>query len=197
MRDDLDIPDFLRRPMTDAVRARLDKLSKEQHVVSLITRTTLNDDWMRPRSVSLDDWQARQQEKDAARAVRRQQQQLKRNSRDALPKDFNTFDYRWDPRMSRFVRDQFAHLSGIKRQSGLVINDKGLKASKPVKQVDDLAATLARVCGLDVAKLKQFATANGVWQDKYMQLPNPGLIRMNVLNRLRAAIRKGHKLQGT
>lgn len=43
-------------------------------------------------------------------------------------------------------------------------------------------------------QLKSFAVANDVWDDKYDALPNPGLRRMNVVNRLRAKIKKGHKV---
>jgi hypothetical protein len=37
--------------------------------------------------------------------------------------------------------------------------------------------------------------ANGCWDDKYGKLPNVGLVRMNVINRLRAKIRKGYEVK--
>ena len=40
-------------------------------------------------------------------------------------------------------------------------------------------------------RLQAFAVANGVWQDGYARL-NVGMQRMNVANRLRALVRKGH-----
>jgi len=54
------------------------------------------------------------------------------------------------------------------------------------KAPDEIAL---RVAEFDDARLQQFATANGCWQDKYLELPNNGLRRMNVLNRLRAKIK--------
>lgn len=42
------------------------------------------------------------------------------------------------------------------------------------------------------AELKTFALNNGVWAEAYDKLPNSGLVRMGVLNRLRAKVRKGH-----
>jgi len=44
---------------------------------------------------------------------------------------------------------------------------------------------------LNLDKLIRFAKANDCWIDSYRKL-NPGQIRMNVGNRLRAKIRKGH-----
>jgi len=46
---------------------------------------------------------------------------------------------------------------------------------------------------LDYAKLVRFARANDCWQDKYNRL-NPGQVRMNVGNRLRAKCNKGHEV---
>lgn len=51
-----------------------------------------------------------------------------------------------------------------------------------------------RLKAYDAAALKQFAINNGVWQDKYQDLPNPGLVRMNVVNRLRAKVKAGHEV---
>lgn len=54
-------------------------------------------------------------------------------------------------------------------------------------------ALALRVAGFDDAQLKSFATANDCWQDKYLELPNNGLRRMNVMNRLRAKLKKDPK----
>ena len=43
---------------------------------------------------------------------------------------------------------------------------------------------------LDVAKLAKFAKQHDVWNAKYEGM-NPGMVRMNVANRLRALCRKG------
>lgn len=67
-------------------------------------------------------------------------------------------------------------------------------APAPVRKVppDDMPE---RLKGYDPAALKAFAVNNGVWDDKYATLPNPGLVRMNVVNRLRAKVRKGHQIR--
>lgn len=63
---------------------------------------------------------------------------------------------------------------------------------------DDLAVQLAKhlkikdedgKLRIDGAKLKSFARANGCWDPKYADL-NVGMQRMNVINRLRAKIRR-------
>lgn len=46
---------------------------------------------------------------------------------------------------------------------------------------------------IDRVKLRRFALANGVWDPKYAHL-NIGMQRMNVANRLRAKVRKGHEI---
>lgn len=52
-----------------------------------------------------------------------------------------------------------------------------------------------RLKGYGPAVLKAFAVNNGVWDDKYAALPNPGLVRMNVINRLRAKVKKGRQVK--
>jgi hypothetical protein len=46
---------------------------------------------------------------------------------------------------------------------------------------------------IDVTKLRAFARANGCWDPKYAHL-NVGMQRMNIANRLRAKVRKGHEV---
>lgn len=46
---------------------------------------------------------------------------------------------------------------------------------------------------VDPAKLEKFARLNNVWQDGYAYL-NVGMRRLNVGNRLRAKVRKGHEI---
>ena|SRR5262245_65244078 len=46
---------------------------------------------------------------------------------------------------------------------------------------------------VDLDKLRRFAQLNGCWVDDYKNL-NPGQQRMNVGNRLRAKVRKGHEV---
>jgi len=42
---------------------------------------------------------------------------------------------------------------------------------------------------IDLTKLRRFALANDCWNPEYMKL-NPGMQRMNVVNRLRAKVRR-------
>ncbi len=66
---------------------------------------------------------------------------------------------------------------------------------------DDVAAAVRRHLEIkteeglriDPVKLQTFAKANDCWQDRYEQL-NVGMRRMNVVNRLRAKIKKGHDI---
>lgn len=62
-----------------------------------------------------------------------------------------------------------------------------------VVSADDLSSEVAALTtgpnGFEPERLKKFAVANGVWDDKYDNLNN-GLRRMNVVNRLRNKISK-------
>lgn len=66
---------------------------------------------------------------------------------------------------------------------------------------DEFAAKFSAACteatedgtAISPRKLRAFAKANGVWQPGYASL-NVGMQRMNIGNRLRAKIRKGHKM---
>jgi hypothetical protein len=66
---------------------------------------------------------------------------------------------------------------------------------------DEFAAKFSAACteetedgtAISPRKLRAFAKANGVWQPSYSGL-NVGMQRMNIGNRLRAKIRKGHKM---
>lgn len=69
-------------------------------------------------------------------------------------------------------------------------NDKINKQNKP-KPDDDI---VDRLKALTPEQVKAFAVANGCWDDKYDAMPNPGLQRMNVINRLRAKVKKGYKV---
>ena len=176
--------------------------------------------WARnpPRAMPMipDAYAARQREMEALRkqaSLAKLKRSVERNKgrRDALPKDFNSRDYRWDPRKCQFVPDELAYLSRPpsplvekvepkvaprpkplanlkKRADGRV----GLTLDKGRPSKDDLPERIKARYGMDVKALKKFAQANGVWEEKYLKLPNPGLVRMNVVNRLRAKARKGH-----
>src|SRR5262249_15773454 len=61
---------------------------------------------------------------------------------------------------------------------------------------DDIAVTLREYLFddevLNFRRLVEFAKENDCWKDEYARL-NPGQIRMNVGNRLRNRIKKGHQ----
>lgn len=48
---------------------------------------------------------------------------------------------------------------------------------------------------LDYKAFVKFAKANGVWSEAYATLPNHGMVRMNVANRLRAKIRNDKEFE--
>lgn len=63
--------------------------------------------------------------------------------------------------------------------------------TKPTRKAppDDLPERLKE---FGLSELKNFAQRNGVWDERYIVLPNFGLIKMNCINKLRAKIKKGH-----
>lgn len=86
---------------------------------------------------------------------------------------------------------------------GSIVKPKYRKQYAPKNDTcgDDIALTLADYLAgeddggdkcLDLPKLVRFAKANDCWVDKYAKL-NPGQVRMNVGNRLRAKVRKGYE----
>jgi hypothetical protein len=120
-------------------------------------------------------------------------------AKQETPKDLT--GYVWHTGLCKWVRDPLisdAKLAEIKAKNdtSLVTTDrKPVEKSKAKGAADDLGARLAEYA-TDDAKLKKFGLANGVWDDKYLSLPNPGLRRMNVMNRLRNKIKKdaGYKV---
>ena len=168
---------------------------------------------MKPKGVSDTEWAERQAALKAKSLVKLRNRIDKSKRRDAKPKDYDPERHRWNPAKGRFevdrlvlLREQWAEeerraasplvemratvagvtVEKIKRTSRKVAIDS------PITKGSELATSVAVYNTRD--KLAAFAKANGCWDDKYDKLPNPGLIRMNVLNRLRAKIRKGHKV---
>lgn len=200
MTDALDIPAFLRRPLTPAAAARMARIVAELRTPTLNLRPyDPAADWSRPKGVSAEDWAARKAEANARSLQRLKNCVPKAKRFGALPPDYSRETHRWDPRRGKFVRD--AHVT--KLASGLVIN---APAAAPVavaapavtsaraKRPDPFADVVARVRGLPPPKFKEFALANGCWDGRYAELP-AGLQRMNVVNRLRAKLRKGHSVK--
>jgi hypothetical protein len=150
----------------------------------------LSLDWYRPKGVSLEEWAARKQAQKEKSIAKLKAIVPKAKRYGAKPADFKTRPYRWDPNAGKWVPDGEAptHLA-----SGLVVNGSSPKApAKSKAPVDELGARVATIpLG---AEFKKFAQANRVWNDKYDRL-NPGLQRMNVVNRLRAEIKRGHQVK--
>lgn len=100
---------------------------------------------------------------------------------------------RWvpDPRLSLPVRPVDGSRPGVNKSGSGVDGVSPVVAPKPAKG-DDIKARLTEY---EPAALREFAERNGVWNDKYLELPNPGLIRMNIGNRLRAKIKRGEAVE--
>ena len=89
------------------------------------------------------------------------------------------------------------------KKSSSIVKSKYKERYKPTDMTcgDDLSGRLrkhlvvyaadGKTQTIDRQKLIKFAKANGVWDPRYLDL-NSGMVRMNVANRLRAKVRKGH-----
>lgn len=202
--DLLDIPDFLRIP--PAVRRKA--WEKAPPVVSSFVPVA-------PATTPPADVEAFRAADEARRKAVRDAKFAKLKARKAAPIiDHDTM--RWDPAKNRFVTDPYLVRVAAKGRaerlaaSGVVEGPKpnlvaralqaALKARTPAaksKAVDDLGAQVVNYTApdglFDPARLAKFAAANGIDHAKYAQLNN-GLQRMNVVNRLRGLIGKGHKV---
>lgn len=72
------------------------------------------------------------------------------------------------------------------------------KPKAPPDPNDPATKVSVALNGLDMAALKKIALANGLksnWEEKWSKLPNPGLVRMNLGNTLRARVKKGEKVK--
>lgn len=65
----------------------------------------------------------------------------------------------------------------------------------PVKKFKIREDWLEALRSADMTGLEAFARANEVWDDRYLKLPNEGLVRMNISNKLRAKIKKGYEVK--
>lgn len=202
-RDPLDIPDYLRIPAA-VRRAAWDKAPP---VASSFVPVAV-------KAASLDIEAFRQQLEQDRRTARDNHFARLKAKKASVPVDHEVM--RWDAGKNRFVTDPYyVRLRDEARaarlaSSGVVETPatnhvarglrKMLEASRPAaksKAVDDLGARVIEHTApdgqFDPARLRKFAEANGVWDDKYAALNN-GLQRMTVVNRLRGKVGKGHKL---
>lgn len=190
MNDDLTIPQFLRRELTPAVQKRVERITVEgvrpTLTMSKFNPNDLSTDWYRPKSVSLEEWAERKQA-EKAKSIQRLKNIVPKNKRyGAKPADFKTRPYRWDPSAGKWIADGAAL---TKLASGLVVNAK--PAAKVARIPDELGAKVANIPqGLE---FKLFALNNNVWDERYEKL-NRGMQRMNVINRLRAKVKKGQQV---
>jgi hypothetical protein len=192
-KDDLDltIPAFLRRdPKSQPKRTAPSTDELGRRVIPMPAYDPNNDTWLKPKSMSMEEWNASKQAKTDAKIARLKAIVPKAKRYGALPADFKLRPYRWDTRTGKWVANGEAP---AKRESGLILNGKTPKpATKAKAPVDELGVKVASIpLG---AEFKKFAIANHVWNDKYDAL-NPGLQRMNCVNRLRAQVKKGYEIK--
>lgn len=187
--DGYDIPDFCRIPQ--------DKRNKSWLVnpprVTPLLETKAEKE-MDPSTVA---FLRAQEERDKAKSSK-EKSRLKR----IIPKA-ELRNMRWDAGKNKFVPNMFTATGVPIQHSGAVTSRTECKdpaiANKPKKAaVDDLGASvIAHTTDggvFNAVKLKRFAVANGVWNDKYATLNN-GLQRMNIVNRLRGRIKKDGKFK--
>lgn len=103
---------------------------------------------------------------------------------------------RWNPMRTRFEPERCYGGAGPVPSplAAKHTSSPSVKALERAPTSDDIVDQIKSRIGMDAAKLKAFAVANGCWDDKYETLPNVGLRRMNVVNRLRAKVRKGYQV---
>lgn len=214
--DDLTIPDFCRIPQDVRNRAwernppkpfkLLNSAVDEAEAAAIAARH-----------------EAIRKEKSARKIEKLKKHLAKKNDRGAKPKDYDPERHRWNPAKGRFevdplvlLREQWAEqerranspLVELRNTAGAVTGRmtsskpnftekakvvRKVRVDSPMTKGSELATSVAIYDTRD--KLTAFAKANGCWNDKYDKLPNPGLIRMNVLNRLRAKVKKGHQVK--
>ena len=118
----------------------------------------------------------------------------KMKAKQETPKDLT--GYKWHTGLCKWVRDpmisdeKLAEMKA-KGNASLVTTDR----KPPVLRVktgavDDLGTQVSERIGTDADKLAAFAEANGVWDPKYASLPNFGLRRMTIVNKLRNKMKK-------
>lgn len=102
---------------------------------------------------------------------------------------------RWDPAKGRFVIDPYLVRVAATAPPEKLEAKRTIRSVERPKAIDDLGTrvvTHTTTDGkFDGVKLRKFAEANGVWQERYVSLNN-GLQRMNVVNRLRGKVKTGH-----
>ena len=185
--DPFHIPDFLRIPQAQRNKSWDEywKANPPRPAMALSSADpTLDAERLAFQQKLRDD--ARDKENARLRALK---------NKTRTPKDLTGLI--WSTRFSKWIPDP---LIGIKVTAKPTpgLSDEGSDDAPSVvaaKPKDDLGQKVSDHCGTDAAKLKKFATANGVWDDKYAKLPNFGLQRMNVCNRLRNKVKKGHKVK--
>lgn len=116
----------------------------------------------------------------------KQEQEQKKKARlsklSAPRVEFDPTTMEWDAMRARFVYKSTAPT----HKAPVVVPTAPVRKAKMPR--DPLAARLA---DLDRAGLIAYAKQHGVYKSEYEALPNPGLLRMSIGNRLRAKVRRG------
>lgn len=96
------------------------------------------------------------------------------------------------PKMKKLEREAEDHAAQVEASRSFIEAQRQREAKPKRPPPDD--DIVDRLKALTPEQVKAFAVANDVWNEAYDALPNPGLIRMNIVNRTRAKTRKGYKV---
>lgn len=207
--DGLDIPDYLRIPQKQRQKTwegmRLH--SATPSLISEKSEAQVKQEEMRraKERIRLDELNARkrrEREAKEGKTTGKRISALKSMTNSARPNPH----HRWDPTRARWMLDPVfkARLALHGEAVTMTMPDPPkLKRDKPKKQYDrkpykpvskfndDIAQFLA---GATPEEIKAAAKRNKIWSPKYDDLPNPGLVRMTVGNKLRNLRKKGMKV---
>lgn len=207
--DGLDIPAFLRIPSEQRKKAwegvRLH--SATPSLISEKSEAQVKQEEMRraKERIRLDELNARkrrEREAKEGKTTGKRISALKSMTNSAKPSPY----HRWDPTRARWMLDPVFKMRRALHGEAVAMamsDPPKLKRKKPKKQYDrkprkrmskfndDIAQFLV---GATPEEIKAAAKRNKVWSPKYDDLPNPGLVRMTVGNKLRNLRKKGTKV---
>ncbi len=124
MKDQLDVPDFLRVSAEDRAKAWKNFKPKE------IKDTTAKSDPRKPRSVSDAEWERQKEESRLRREAAEAEAAAQRRAKVA-PAPIDTNGLRWDGRRGRWIKDPFAHLVSVPTVPTQVKPKPTTKTKKP------------------------------------------------------------------
>lgn len=208
MTDDLTIPKFLDRTggktLKQLLAARVQAEGSHEDNRYKFAEPNPNRDpdyFLRPQGTTDAEWAESKARRAAASAAKKTASfaklKGKLEAKTAVPTDLKGRPLYAMP--DKNVTASGVFVSGGKRQPAVVKGTSrrepidGLKrtASGHVKVAsDDLGFKVSSYAGTDRAKMKKFASANGVWKDGDQNAKNNGLLRMTVVNRLRGKLKR-------